>query len=82
MTIVPTIKKPANWLEMRIYLLFLYDGKFVRYRLSTEVAVRVYKRGSEFSSYKIELRNRVTQIDVTLRATNLKMFTEILLSSY
>ena len=29
-------------------------------------------RGSEFSSYEIELRNQVTQNDVTLRVTNLK----------
>ena len=28
--------------------------------------------GSEFSSYEIEFRNRVTQNDVTLRVTNLK----------
>ena len=35
-------------------------------------------RLSEFSSYEIELRNRVTQNDVT----NSKMFIEILLSSY
>ena len=38
-------------------------------------------RGSEFSSYEIELRNRVMQNDVTLRVTNSKMFIEILLSS-
>ena len=29
--------------------------------------------GSEFSSYEIELRNRVTQNDVTLRVTNSKL---------
>ena len=40
------------------------------------------KWGSEFSSYKIVLRNRVTQNDVTLRVTNSKKFTEIPLSSY
>ena len=39
-------------------------------------------RGSEFSSYEIELRNRVTQNDVTLRVTNSELFLEILLSSY
>ena len=39
-------------------------------------------RGSEFSSYKIELRNRVTQNDVTLRVTDSKVFIKILLSSY
>ena len=37
---------------------------------------------SEFSSDKIELKNRVTQNDITFRLTNLKSFTEILLSSY
>ena len=30
------------------------------------------KRGSEFLSYEIELRNRVTQNDVTFRVTNSK----------
>ena len=38
--------------------------------------------GSEFMSYKIELRIRATQNDVTLRVTNSRMFTEIILSSY
>ena len=38
--------------------------------------------GWEFSSYKTELRNRVTQNDVILRVTNSKMFLEILFSSY
>ena len=38
--------------------------------------------GSEVSCYAIELRNRVTQNDVTLRVTNLKIFIEIPLSSY
>ena len=33
-----------------------------------------WSRGSEFSSYKIELQNRVTQNDVTLRVTNLKFY--------
>ena len=37
---------------------------------------------SEFSSYEIELRNQVTQDDVTLWVTNSKILTEILLSSY
>ena len=36
----------------------------------------------EFSSYEIELRNRVMQNDITLRVTNSKIFIEILLSSY
>ena len=38
--------------------------------------------GSEISSYEIELQNRVTQNDVALPFTNLKMFIDILLSSY
>ena len=36
-------------------------------------------RCSEFSSYEIELQNRVTQNDVTLRVTNWKTFIQILL---
>ena len=39
-------------------------------------------RGSEFLSFEIELRNRVTQNDVTLRVTDSKIFIEILFSSY
>ena len=36
-----------------------------------------FLRGSEFSSYKIELRNQVMQNDVILRVNNSKMFLEI-----
>ena len=39
-------------------------------------------RGSELASYEIELRNQVTQNDTTLPVTNLKIFIEIILSSY
>ena len=39
------------------------------------------KQGSKFSSYKIELRNRVVQSDVTLRVTNSNIFIESLLLS-
>ena len=38
--------------------------------------------GSGFSSYKIELRNRVTQNDVTGPITNLEIVIEIFLTSY
>ena len=38
--------------------------------------------GSEFSSYEIELWNRVTQNDIKLRVPNSNIFIEILLSSY
>ena len=38
--------------------------------------------GFEFSSYEIELQNRVTQNDGTLRVTNSKIVIEILLLSY
>ena len=41
-----------------------------------------YTRRSEFSSYKIELRNRVKQKNITLRVTYSKIFEEILPSSY
>ena len=37
---------------------------------------------SEFSSYEIELWNRVTENDVTLWVTNSKILIEILLLSY
>ena len=49
--------------------------------ISRKLGSGIWKRASEFSSYKIELRNRVTQNDVTLRVTNSKTFIEILLSS-
>ena len=39
-------------------------------------------RALEFSSLEIDLRNRVTQNDVTLRVTNSETFIEILLLSY
>ena len=45
-------------------------------------SISIYYRVSEFSSYEIELRNRVTQNDVTLRVTNSKIFIETFLSSY
>ena len=37
----------------------------------------MFNRGSEFSNYEIELRNQVTQNDVTLRVTNKEIFIEI-----
>ena len=40
------------------------------------------RRGSEFSSYEIELRNRVMHYDVTLRVSYSKIFIEILFASY
>ena len=51
-------------------------------RRATFKDVSRFGRGSEFSSHEIELRNRVTQSDATLRVTNLKIFIEIHLSSY
>ena len=42
----------------------------------------ILKRGSEFSSYELELQDRVTQNDVTLWVTNSKIVIEILFSSY
>ena len=43
--------------------------------------LRTTKRGSEFSSYEIELRNRVAQNDVILRVVNSNIYIEIPLSS-
>ena len=41
-----------------------------------------FRRGSEFSSYEIELQKRVSQNEVTFQVTNSKIFIEILLSTY
>ena len=57
----------------RFKILFSFDKFVILIALSG---------GSEFLSYKIELRNRVTQNDVTLQVTNSKDFIEIPLSSY
>ena len=42
----------------------------------------VLHRGWEFSSYKVELRNQVTQNDFTFQVANMKICIEILPSSY
>ena len=42
---------------------------------------QLFSRGSEFSSYEIELRNRIKQNYVTLQVTNSKIFIESLFSS-
>ena len=42
----------------------------------------VLHRDWEFSSYKIELRNQVTQNDFTFQVANMKICIEILPSSY
>ena len=44
-----------------------------------QVAWVLLCRGSKFSSFEIELRNRVTENDVTLRVTNSEIFMEIIL---
>ena len=44
--------------------------------------IRLLNWGSEFSSYKIELGNQVTQNDVTPQVTNLKIFIEIFISRH
>ena len=55
---------------------------FNHYTAVVHICGLLPKPGSEFSSYEIELRNQVTQNDVTLRVTNSKIFIEILLFSY
>ena len=42
----------------------------------------INKWGSEFSSYKIDLRNRVTQNDITLPVVHSKIFIEIIFWSH
>ena len=46
------------------------------------IVIRRVLWDSQFSSYEMELRNPVTQNDVTVSVTNLEVFIEILLSSY
>ena len=43
--------------------------------------IRLCKGGSKFSSYEIELRNRVTQNELKLRVTTSKIFIKLLLLS-
>ena len=54
------------------------DDKQLTYYVTKKVQS---KRGSELSSYEIELWNRVTQNDVQLLVTNSKIIIKILLSS-
>ena len=74
-----------NWKSFLLVKVF-YLKKFRLKNLKWSAAILNYDLtkiwGSEFSSYEIELRNRVTQNDVTLRVTILKVFKEIFLSSY
>ena len=44
--------------------------------------IKSFCRGSEFSSYEIELQNQATQNDVTSLVNNSKQFLEILVLSY
>ena len=58
------------------------NPKFPNSNSKHQWLIILYFRGSEFSSYKIELRNQVRQNYVTLRVTYSNIFIEILLSSY
>ena len=72
----------SNWVKFdymltsdsHVYDLCKKKGK------NLEVSTKI-KRGSEFLSDKIELRNWVTQSDITLRVTYSEIFIESLLSS-
>ena len=44
--------------------------------------IKSFCRGSEFSSYEIELQNQATQNDVTSLVNNSKQFVEILVLSH
>ena len=80
----PTMLKTVGW--------FMYAWRFsghqklnVKQNSGIKKLLRntvYFPWGSGFSSYEIELRNRVTQNDVTLRVTNSKVFIESLLSNY
>ena len=69
------------------YICFHHSG-FTHYHLVTktpysQTSTSAQRRqGSELSSYELELRNQITQNDVTLRVTNSKIFVEIHVSSY
>ena len=67
--------------------------RFINFKINTSISIHITRkltifrvcilwRESEFFSYKIELRNRVTQNHVTPWVTNWKMCTEVLLWSY
>ena len=49
-----------------------YDFSFNAIKFVQSYLLEQFQRGSGISSYKIELRNRVTQNNVTLRVTNSK----------
>ena len=63
-----------------LWTFFVNVGKFEKsfdfFKFTKEI------QGLEFSSYKIELKNRIMQNYVTLRVINSKTFIEILLLSY
>ena len=72
-----TVLLPDLWFSSYNYW---HGDEFLKLR-KLKFWERQFFWGSEFSSYEIELENRVTQDDVTLRLINSKSFIEILLSS-
>ena len=67
--------------------------RFINFKINTSISIHITRKltifrvcilwwESEFFSYKIELRNRVTQNHVTPWVTNWKICTKVLLSSY
>ena len=53
--------------------MILISACFLQFFCEIRINCDKENRGSEFSSYEFELRNRVTQNDVTLRVTNSKL---------
>ena len=67
--------------------------RFINFKINTSISIHITRKltifrvcilwwESEFFSYKIELRNRVTQNHVIPWVTNWKICTKVLLSSY
>ena len=63
-----------DYFEKKYICLFLPEYSLMLLRLRFGILA--------LRNYETELRNRITQNDVTLPVTNLKILTEILLSSY
>ena len=64
------------------YYIKLYLTKTDRHKGIVMSLLLLVAGGWKFSSYKIELGNRVMQNDVTLRVTYSKVFIDIFLLSY
>ena len=71
-----TRSSPLSVEEIKLFVIvnWVFNvSDFLRlFMISFKYGLMLLRWGSEFLGYEIELRNRVTQNDVTLRATNSK----------